>query len=133
MNLAALPAVHPIAAQLDRVNGLLAQHEGNVEQARKSFGSSLAILQALYGTQNWRVIRARQELRRATSGSAHHGPAGTPTPVTYSTDSEMPSIPKSFSIRESFKAAVLKGARPIRVAVRQNVWPKWPASSRTTR
>jgi DNA-binding winged helix-turn-helix (wHTH) protein/tetratricopeptide (TPR) repeat protein len=67
MNLAALPAVHPIAAQLARVNGLLAQHEGNVEQARKSFGDSLAILQALYGSQHWRVIRARQEFERAAS------------------------------------------------------------------
>ncbi|HEV7611581.1 MAG TPA: tetratricopeptide repeat protein [Steroidobacteraceae bacterium] len=67
MDLAALPAVHPIAAQLDRVNGLLAQHEGNVEQARKWFGNSLEILQAVYGTQHWRVIRARQELRRAES------------------------------------------------------------------
>jgi len=67
MNLAALPAVHPVAAQLARVNGLLAQHEGNIEQARKSFGDSLAILQALYGSQHWRVIRARQELQRAAS------------------------------------------------------------------
>jgi DNA-binding winged helix-turn-helix (wHTH) protein/serine/threonine protein kinase len=67
LNLAALPAVHPIAAQLGRVKGLLAQHEGNVEQARKSFGDSLAILQALYGSQNWRVIRARQEFERAAS------------------------------------------------------------------
>ncbi|HXA10241.1 MAG TPA: tetratricopeptide repeat protein, partial [Chthoniobacterales bacterium] len=65
MNLAALPAVHPIVAQLRRVNGLLAQHEGNVEQARKSFGDSLAILQSLYGSQHWRVIRARQEFERA--------------------------------------------------------------------
>jgi eukaryotic-like serine/threonine-protein kinase len=73
MNLAALPAVHPIAAQLSRVNGLLAQHEGNIEQARKSFGDSLAILQALYGTQHWRVIRARQEFERS---------ATRPTPAT---------------------------------------------------
>jgi tetratricopeptide (TPR) repeat protein len=67
LNLAALPSVHPIAAQLGRVEGLLAQHEGNVEQARKSFGDSLAILQALYGSQNWRVIRARREFERAAS------------------------------------------------------------------
>ncbi|MGD0490493.1 MAG: tetratricopeptide repeat protein [Steroidobacteraceae bacterium] len=67
MSLAALPAVHPIAAQLSRVNGLLAQHDGNVGQARKSFGDSLAILQALYGPQHWRVIRARQEFERAAS------------------------------------------------------------------
>ncbi|MDP9012701.1 MAG: tetratricopeptide repeat protein [Pseudomonadota bacterium] len=67
MNLAALPAVHPIAAQLARVNGLLAQHEGNVEQARKSFSDSLAILQTLYGSRHWRVIRARQEFERAAS------------------------------------------------------------------
>jgi serine/threonine protein kinase len=67
LNLAALPAVHPIAAQLDRVKGLLAQHEGNVEQARKSLGDSLAILQTLYGSQHWRVIRARQEFERAAS------------------------------------------------------------------
>jgi tetratricopeptide (TPR) repeat protein len=64
-DLAALPAVHPIAAQLGRVNGLLAQHEGNVDEARKWFGQSLAILQTLYGAQHWRVIRARQELERA--------------------------------------------------------------------
>ena len=65
INLAALPAVHPIAAQLARVNGLLAQHEGNTRQARKWFGDSLAILQALYGPRHWRVIRARQEFERA--------------------------------------------------------------------
>jgi len=70
MNLATLPAVHPIAAQLGRVNGLLAEHEGNVEQARKSFADSLAILQALYGSQHWRVIRARRELQRAASSAA---------------------------------------------------------------
>jgi eukaryotic-like serine/threonine-protein kinase len=67
LDLTALPAVHPIAAQLDRVNGLLAQHDGNMEQARKWFGNSLAILQALYGPQQWRVIRAREELQRAAS------------------------------------------------------------------
>jgi DNA-binding winged helix-turn-helix (wHTH) protein/tetratricopeptide (TPR) repeat protein len=67
IDLAALPAMHPIAAELDRVNGLLAQHEGNVEQARKWFGSSLAILQALYGPQHWRVVRARRELQSAAS------------------------------------------------------------------
>ena len=67
LDLRALPAVHPIAAQLDRVKGLLAQHDGNVEQARKSFGDSLAILQALYGPRNWRVTRARRELERAAS------------------------------------------------------------------
>jgi tetratricopeptide (TPR) repeat protein len=67
IDLAALPDMHPIAAELDRVNGLLAQHEGNVEQARKWFGSSLAILQALYGPQHWRVVRARRELQSAAS------------------------------------------------------------------
>ncbi len=67
MDVTALPALHPIAAQLDRVNGLLAQHEGNVEQARKWFAHSLEILQAVYGTRHWRVIRARQELKRAES------------------------------------------------------------------
>jgi tetratricopeptide (TPR) repeat protein len=76
IDLAALPAVHPIAAQLDRVNGLLAQHRGNVEQARKWFASSLAILQALYGPEHWRVIRARKDLQSGAS------PAGMPTPVT---------------------------------------------------
>jgi DNA-binding winged helix-turn-helix (wHTH) protein/tetratricopeptide (TPR) repeat protein len=67
IDLSALPAVHPIAAQLGRVNGLLAQHEGNVEEARKWFGNSLAILQAVYGAQHWRVIRARQELQRTAA------------------------------------------------------------------
>jgi tetratricopeptide (TPR) repeat protein len=67
IDLAALPAVHPIAAELDRVNGLLAQHAGNAEQARKWLGSSLAILQALYGPEHWRVLRARRELQSAAS------------------------------------------------------------------
>jgi tetratricopeptide (TPR) repeat protein len=67
IDLAALPAVHPIAAQLDRVNGLLAQHAGNVEQARKFFGDSLTVLQALYGPEHWRVVRARRELQSTTS------------------------------------------------------------------
>jgi tetratricopeptide (TPR) repeat protein len=67
IDLAALPAVHPIAAELDRVNGLLAQHAGNAEQARKWLGSSLAILQALYGPEHWRVVRARRDLQSATS------------------------------------------------------------------
>jgi eukaryotic-like serine/threonine-protein kinase len=67
IDLAALPTVHPIAAQLDRVNGLLAQHAGNAEQARKWFASSLAILQALYGPEHWRVLRARRELQSAAS------------------------------------------------------------------
>jgi tetratricopeptide (TPR) repeat protein len=67
IDLTALPAVHPIAAQLDRVNGLLAQHDGNTQQARKWFGSSLAILQALYGPEHWRIVRARRELQSATT------------------------------------------------------------------
>jgi eukaryotic-like serine/threonine-protein kinase len=67
IDLTALPSVHPIAAQLDRVKGLLAQHEGNVVQARKWLGSSAAILQALYGPQHWRVLRARLELQGVAS------------------------------------------------------------------
>jgi hypothetical protein len=67
IDLAALPAMHPMAAELDRVNGLLAQHAGNVEQARKSFARSLAILQALYGPEDWRVLRARQALQSMAS------------------------------------------------------------------
>jgi eukaryotic-like serine/threonine-protein kinase len=67
IDLTALPGVHPIAAQLDRVNGLLAQHAGNVEQARKWLGGSLTILQALYGPEHWRVVRARRELQTAAS------------------------------------------------------------------
>jgi hypothetical protein len=56
-----------------------------VEQARKSFASSLAILQALYGPEHWRVIRARRDLQSAASSGAIAGvdsPAGMPTPVT---------------------------------------------------
>ena len=85
IDLTALPPVHPLAAKLDRVNGLLAQHAGNAEQARKWFASSLAILQALYGPEHWRVIRARRELQSAASSGAIAGvdsPAGMPTPVT---------------------------------------------------
>jgi len=76
IDLGGLPAVHPIAAEWDRVNGLLAQHEGNAQQARKWLGSALAILQTLYGPEHWRVLRARRELQSAAS------PGGMPTPVT---------------------------------------------------
>jgi DNA-binding winged helix-turn-helix (wHTH) protein/tetratricopeptide (TPR) repeat protein len=85
IDLAALPAVHPIVAQWDRVNGLLALHAGNVEQARKWFGSSLTILQALYGPEHWRVLRARQEFQSTASArAADRGgfSGGMPTPVT---------------------------------------------------
>jgi DNA-binding winged helix-turn-helix (wHTH) protein/tetratricopeptide (TPR) repeat protein len=67
IDLAKLPAVHPIVAASDRVKGLLAQHEGNVEESRKWLGGSLAILQALYGPQHWRVLRARRELQSVAS------------------------------------------------------------------
>jgi hypothetical protein len=46
---------------------------------------------------------------------------GNPTPATYSTDSEIPSNPRSFSISESLNAAVLNGASPSLVAVRHSV------------
>jgi tetratricopeptide (TPR) repeat protein len=85
LDLAALPAVHPIAAELDRVKGLLAQRDGDVAQARKWFASSLAIQQALYGPQQWRVLRARRELQSVDSPRALGGgdpPTGMPTPVT---------------------------------------------------
>ena len=50
-------------------------------------------------------------------------PAGrAPTPAAYSTDSEIPSSPRSFSIAESASAIEQNGARPSHVATRQKVW-----------
>src|SRR6187399_1895995 len=57
----------------------------------------------------------------------------TPTPAAYRTDSVTPSSFRSFSICESASAIVQNGANPSHVAVRQNVWHRWPASARTTR
>jgi eukaryotic-like serine/threonine-protein kinase len=65
-SLAELPPVHPIAAQLNRVVGLLSQREGDFANARQSLGRSLDIYQRVYGQQHWRVNRARHELKLAS-------------------------------------------------------------------
>jgi DNA-binding winged helix-turn-helix (wHTH) protein len=60
--LAKLPAVHPIAAQWNRVNGLLAMRHNDMAAAQKSLRTAFEIYQAIYGTKHWRVVRAKQEL-----------------------------------------------------------------------
>jgi serine/threonine protein kinase/DNA-binding winged helix-turn-helix (wHTH) protein len=57
-----LPAVHPIVAQWNRVNGILSLRHNDIAQARRYLNSTLEVYRALYGTMHWRVIRARQEL-----------------------------------------------------------------------
>ena len=51
-----------------------------------------------------------------------------PAAATYNTDSPMPSRPISRLIILSATAAVQNGARFRAVAVKQNVWQRWPAS-----
>jgi serine/threonine protein kinase/DNA-binding winged helix-turn-helix (wHTH) protein/Flp pilus assembly protein TadD len=60
--LSAFPAVHPIVAQWDRVNGLLALRQNKTTEARKSLGAVFAIYQSLYGAKHWRTVRANEEL-----------------------------------------------------------------------
>jgi hypothetical protein len=60
--LAKLPAVHPIAAQWNRVKGLLAMRHNDMAAAQKSLRTAFEIYQAIYGTKHWRVVRAKQEL-----------------------------------------------------------------------
>jgi non-specific serine/threonine protein kinase len=62
-DLAALPRAHPITAQWDRVNGLLKLGAGNIAEARQALTRALTVLQAVYGPQDWRVARARQDLQ----------------------------------------------------------------------
>jgi serine/threonine protein kinase/DNA-binding winged helix-turn-helix (wHTH) protein len=63
--LSALPPAHPILAQWYRVNGLLDLSEHGVGQARKNLTRALDVFQSAYGREDWRVIRARQDLQRA--------------------------------------------------------------------
>lgn len=62
-SLTKLPKVHPIAAQMNRVVGLLAQREGDIAEARASLSRALDIYKRLYGQNHWRVDRARRELQ----------------------------------------------------------------------
>jgi eukaryotic-like serine/threonine-protein kinase len=91
-----------------------------------------------------RWFRERRSRVRRSSGSAETGVTviraavtvadrrrprvGCPTPATYSTDSRIPSKPRSRSITVSASAAVQNGASPSAVATRQKVWHKWPDS-----
>ena len=60
--LSALPAVHPIVAQWDRVNGILALRQNNTTEARKSLRAAFEIYQRIYGAKHWRTTRAKEEL-----------------------------------------------------------------------
>jgi serine/threonine protein kinase/DNA-binding winged helix-turn-helix (wHTH) protein len=66
-SLADLPELHPIVAQMSRVGGLLAQHEGDLPEARRSLSRCLRIYQGLYPSQHWRVVRALSELQLVAS------------------------------------------------------------------
>jgi len=69
-DLAKLPPVHPIVAQWNRVNGLIAMRSNGMAAARKSLRAAADIYQAIYGTKHWRVVRANQELL-LTAGKEH--------------------------------------------------------------
>ncbi len=58
-----VPAIHPIRGQWHRVKGLLELAARRFVGARESLGNALNIYQALYGPADWRVVRAREDLR----------------------------------------------------------------------
>jgi serine/threonine protein kinase len=68
--LAKLPDIHPILAQWQRVEGLLALQQKNKAAARKSLQRAYEIYSSLYGPDNWRVRRAHQELQLAQNSGA---------------------------------------------------------------
>lgn len=72
-DLSKLPAVHPIAAQWNRVSGLLAQNRKAAADSRKFLRSSFDIHQALYGPRHWRTVRAQSELARVSEDARSDG------------------------------------------------------------
>ncbi len=63
--LSALPSVHPILGQWYRVNGLLHLNENDLAEARGALARALDEFQTVYGPNDWRVVRARQDLALA--------------------------------------------------------------------
>jgi len=63
----ALPPKHPILGQWYRVNGLLDLAENGVGQARDDLTRALEVFQSAYGSKDWRVARAHQDLQLATA------------------------------------------------------------------
>ncbi|MFL6604460.1 MAG: protein kinase domain-containing protein [Steroidobacteraceae bacterium] len=66
-DLAALPPTHPIVAQWNRVNGLLALNAHNLADARQALTRALDVFEIAYGREDWRVNRARQDLLLAAA------------------------------------------------------------------
>jgi eukaryotic-like serine/threonine-protein kinase len=62
-HLDALSPAHPILAQWYRVNGLLHVGDNDVGAARGALAHARDVLQSLYGPQDWRVLRAKQDLQ----------------------------------------------------------------------
>ena len=109
--------------------GRLLERSGQIDAARVEYQDFL---------RRWadadRDLAPFRDVRRRLGQGVQAMPSGRgPTPVAYSTDSVTPLIPRSASMRESESASEQNGARPSQVATRQNVWQKWPASTRTAR
>lgn len=101
-------------------------------------------LQSLHGNPDFERLMAdlkvewkknAQKFQRAVDllggtklSSALYSAPACPAAARYSIDSPIPSMPNSCSIKLSANAAVQNGASLSAVAVRQNVWQKWPAS-----
>jgi eukaryotic-like serine/threonine-protein kinase len=61
-DLAPLPPTHPIRAQWYRISGLLALSDGRIADARQSLTRALDVYEAVYGPNDWRVVRGKREL-----------------------------------------------------------------------
>jgi len=64
-----LPAAHPIVAQWERVRGLIELRQNNVSEARVALQRAYEIYQTVYGSANWRALRAHEELKAANAGA----------------------------------------------------------------
>ncbi len=96
---------------------------GNLE-----FERLLTELKAEWERNNIRFQKGADVLSGNPISSTVYIERTRPAAATYNTDSPIPSKPISRSIILSAKAAVQNGARFRAVAVKQNVWQRWPAS-----
>jgi len=65
-----LPKDHPFLGELRRAQGLLLAKQGRTDEARIALQDASRIFAARYGTQHWRVRRAKDELAKLDHGSA---------------------------------------------------------------
>ena len=70
-SLASLPTAHPILGQWYRVRGLVELRQNKVVEAHDSLLRTYEIYKSVYGSTNWRVLRAHQELLLASDTGAH--------------------------------------------------------------